>query len=71
MMVHTFNYSIQEMDAGGLTVQGYLWLHGKFGTSLRYMSYLSQNNNSLKKFYLILFLVGQGYRFGSHSQGWS
>lgn len=44
-MAHTFNCSIQEMDAGGLTVQGYLWPCGEFGTSLRYVSYLSQNNN--------------------------
>lgn len=52
-MAHTFNCSIQEMDAGVTTVQGYLWLRGEFGASLRYVSYLSQNNN----FFIFLNLI--------------
>lgn len=40
MYTTAYNLSIWEGKAGGLEVQGHLWLHAKFETSLWYMRFL-------------------------------
>lgn len=37
VVVHVYNTSSQEVEAGGSGIEGYLQLHSKFETSLVYM----------------------------------